>query len=538
MLHLALHRTVLDARALLCTAVFCTAVLACPAAAQHVYATIPSPGNAFFGEGAVILGDLDGDGCDEYVVTDRIEHHLFSGRTGVELPAANGTPGFGTPGNDNRATAAAGDFNNDGVPDVIVGKEGSFGPPSEGEATVYSGVDWSVLARWTGGVVGEGFARAVAGLGDVDGDGYDDVAVLSPERNSATAPGYVDVFSGRTQTRLRRFLGGYAVGSPGDVDGDGLADVATTGTASAQPGTVTVYSVVSGVVLQTWSGGRTFGGGTGLGDLDGDGCDEVAISEYRFGVGGAVHVFSGATGLEIRTFLGTQTRQDFGSGLVRLGDITGDGRAEILVGSRPQAELRTIFAIDVWNGPANGPHLFTVRGPSAFTYGWLGAGGDVNGDGTPDGIVGAPQPGLPAPSGYVEVISGTALSLTTDTPFVSLSTGGTQALSVDHGAGHAGNTYLLLGSASGISPGLTLTGVYVPLNYDGYLVYSAQFPNLAPLGNTLGTLDANGRAQATWTLPPGLPAGLAGLSLEHASIVISGTSLVDSSNAMPMTLVN
>jgi len=83
------------------------------------------------------------------------------------------------------AVASAGDVNNDGYDDVIVGSPGyANGQTNEGRALVYLGGPtgpaatpvWDKESNQIGGLYGQ----SVAGAGDVNGDGYDDVIVGAP----------------------------------------------------------------------------------------------------------------------------------------------------------------------------------------------------------------------------------------------------------------------------------------------------------------------------------------------------------------------
>ena len=115
-----------------------------------------------------------------------------------------------------------------------------------------------------------------------------------------------------------------------------------------------------------------------------------------------------------------------------------------------------------------------------------------------------------------------------------------QFLDVVAGPAHAGQLYWLLGSLSGTSPGLPIDGQLLPLNFDGYLLYTIQFPNLPPLVNSQGTLDANGRAELEIDVLEGLAPAFGGLTFEHAAAVLdplAGGVVTFVSNPAPLTLV-
>ena len=124
---------------------------------------------------------------------------------------------------------------------------------------------------------------------------------------------------------------------------------------------------------------------------------------------------------------------------------------------------------------------------------------------------------------------------------LSLAAGGVQTLLLDAGASHAGLFYLLAGSASGTTPGLVVDGLVLPLQPDGYFLYTVGHPNKLPLGNTFAPLSAGGTGTATFTLPAGLDPGLAGLELHHAygvfDTVGGSAKVVFTSNAVPVLLV-
>jgi hypothetical protein len=130
--------------------------------------------------------------------------------------------------------------------------------------------------------------------------------------------------------------------------------------------------------------------------------------------------------------------------------------------------------------------------------------------------------------------------LSVDAGEISIVRGGVQALELDAGSLFAGLDYRVLGSLGGSSPGVTLPGGSVlPLNPDGYFFYTLTALDKPPLGNPTGRLDANGHAHATFTLPPRMPLGLVGRTLNHAFVALvpgeRGVRFV--SNAQPLVFV-
>jgi len=102
---------------------------------------------------------------------------------------------------------------------------------------------------------------------------------------------------------------------------------------------------------------------------------------------------------------------------------------------------------------------------------------------------------------------------------ISTTLGGSSNIFVDVGPAGAGDTYLVIASLSGTSPGFDWApGFPVPLNVDPVTELLASDPNGGLLSNGLGVFDAQGRATATFFWPPGLLTFLAGFQL-HWSFV-------------------
>ena len=108
---------------------------------------------------------------------------------------------------------------------------------------------------------------------------------------------------------------------------------------------------------------------------------------------------------------------------------------------------------------------------------------------------------------------------------LSATTGGTHTMYLDAGAANAGSLYLVAGTTSGTRPGFMLGGHNVPLNLDWWLNLSCTAANTTVYGNTMGLLDAQGRATATFNFPVGYPY-FAGTGFHHAFGVINGSGIV------------
>lgn len=127
--------------------------------------------------------------------------------------------------------------------------------------------------------------------------------------------------------------------------------------------------------------------------------------------------------------------------------------------------------------------------------------------------------------------------LSADGDTISVGPGGSQVWTLQAGAAQAGDLYLVLGSLAGSSPGFSFGGVQIPLNQDGYTLWSANNPNVPPLVGSFGVLDGTGAAQGSLVIPPG-SAGMAGLLAHHAYLAIDPVTLQVplASNAMPLNL--
>ena len=129
----------------------------------------------------------------------------------------------------------------------------------------------------------------------------------------------------------------------------------------------------------------------------------------------------------------------------------------------------------------------------------------------------------------------TRRSLWADVTSMTAAVGGRVNFDLLEGTPAAGDTYLLLCSAAGTTPGTTLFGVNIPLNLDPFFQASATYPNAAPIfTQTFGTLGALGEAAAAFTLPAGLPGGY---QLDFAFIQFQPLLLKSASNPVPIQVL-
>jgi hypothetical protein len=325
--------------------------------------------------------------------------------TALGQPALAHTPIYSVPGR-TFSVGNAGDVDADGTPDLVVGvPDGGSG---RGEAKVWSGRTKSLLWQFLGDAAGDEAGFSVTGAGDIDVDGHDDIAVAI---NASDLPGLnagiVRIFSGADGHVLRQYQPthvpfarfGYSVAKLRDCNRDGYPDLAVGAPFDASPtghgGSVTVLSGLDGTLL--WSAFAAndedvFGFSlAAAGDVNGDDRTDLLVGANQstnLDPGYAV-VLSGLDGSVLRTFLGDAPGDRFGSSVAGGGDINGDGTPDFLVGAPDSGGGSTHFGlIRAWSG-SDGSVIRTTR-----FFGRLGTAvavlGDVDGDDAADYVAGAP----------------------------------------------------------------------------------------------------------------------------------------------------
>ncbi|MEE9392746.1 MAG: VCBS repeat-containing protein [Planctomycetota bacterium] len=372
-------------------------------------------GRAVFG-----VGDLDQDGCDDYVVgmpTAVLNQGIvraYSGKTNASLWSTGGGDFNASFGYD---VGAVGDLNNDGIPDVVVGDPlNDVGPGSNsGRVAILSGADGSFIVNILGTQAGARFGWSVAGAGDVDNDGTDDFVVGAPLFNGlgGTNSGQMRVFSGATLSSLYAISGinsfdqsGYDVAGNFDYDGNGYMDVATglpfADPNGSQSGEVRVYGIVptAGLPLidqlafiQGVSAGDHCGWSiAGFKDITGDGLGDIAVGSPDeqnglFGLAGHVRVFAGPSFLPVMNIVGgAGDRLGFSVG--NAGDVDGDGVDDIVAGAINDGSFNE-GSVRVFSGELGIQIASRFGDPAGGDYGTSVAGaGDLDGDGIHEIIAG------------------------------------------------------------------------------------------------------------------------------------------------------
>ena len=329
---------------------------------------------------ALAVLDLDGDGLAELVVggpggesgagivwiVSEPEAGSLS-QAGARLVGASGVDEAGT------TLGSAGDLDGDGAPELLIGAPGA--DASAGAVYVIGGalsgeVDLGEAATvWTGERSRDEVGPA-AGLGDLDGDGVPDLAIGAPGESSAgenagavallTEPGGGSLADGTLWLgEAEGDAAGVAVAGVGDTDGDGYADVLVGG------------------------------------PNNDDASDYAGACWLLLGPASLGGSLSGADA----TRTGASAAENAGGSLAAPGDIDGDGFADLVVGS-PWGDGGASNSGVAWilYGPVSGTASLStsdaeLQGEDSYDRAStsLAAAGDLNGDGAPDLLIGAPN---------------------------------------------------------------------------------------------------------------------------------------------------
>lgn len=330
------------------------------------------------------------------------------------------------------SVASAGDFNGDGYDDLIVGANANTeGGTGAGKVYVYFGGPSSdSIADWTKvGIPSELLGTEVAGAGDINRDGYDDILIGAPsnDQNGTSAGHALLFFGGNPPDTVADWsaygehaidLFGSALAGGRDLTGDDTADFivgAYRFDTAGQSNTGKIYIYAGGTAPSTtpwlttagFSPSERYGHGLAItDDFTGDGFADYCVGAYSYdsgapgtNAGRVLLMQAGPFNLSVPVgeWDGTSAGEFFGWTLADAGDVNGDGASDILVGAHGYAVGLTLNAGRAclyFGGPAldsAADFILTSTGVHSENLGYSVAGGtDLTGDGKSEFAIGAP----------------------------------------------------------------------------------------------------------------------------------------------------
>lgn len=340
--------------------------------------------------------------------------------------------------------ATAGDISADGFSDVLIGaSQDALGESKEGTVAVCRGsANGNLFSNFTYLQINQPnaqFGYSLAPAGDVDADGYSDVIIGArwyTNGQGQDGEGAAFIYRGGSnglqgsptilEGNQYNAAMGNKVSSAGDVNGDGYSDVLISAylfdlnvANQKDHGIVNLYLGSSTGITSQQQPSRTFYGkdndhmGSSIacaGDVNGDGYSDIILgAEYydngQFNEGGVFVYYGsqgsvGIVGEPVATMESNQADGWFGTAVSSAGDVNGDGFSDLVVGAPyffDQINARFVGEALIYLGAFQGiqpnPEIFDANKSNNNDYVGISVsgGGDVNGDGYSDVIVGAPN---------------------------------------------------------------------------------------------------------------------------------------------------
>jgi hypothetical protein len=349
-----------------------------------------APNNAF-GAALASLGNVGGGAGPDFVVGEpgftsagqagRGAATVFDGQTGSALWTLPGITAADAAG---AWVASAGDVDGGGMDDVLVGAPSAVrqGFIVRGQVLVFSGETGLLMGTIAGRGVccGDRLGRALSRLGRLPNATTDAFLVGNEVGQLVSAYALVNgtLTAAWTATSASAQFG-WSVAGLDDLDGDGVNDFAVGIPASfvVELRSGADGSLLGGSVTSTLDGtlvaGRFGESLANVGDVDGRGKADLLVGapQARGGIGQAI-LFSGETQSALAIFSGEQPGDAFGSAVAGGADLTGDGKADWIIGApgaRAGAGIAVAYAFD-----CNLPFGVSCHGIGCTT----GSGGPAN----------------------------------------------------------------------------------------------------------------------------------------------------------------
>jgi len=360
----------------------------------------------FFGSSISAAGDVNGDGFSDVIVGSygyssiAGRAYIYFGGNSMDNTADVVLTGEASGNAFGLSVSTAGDVNSDGYSDVIVGASGynSY----RGRAYIYFGgntMNNVADVVMTGDNINDEFGREVSNAGDLNGDGFADVAV------NAIDIGKVYIYYGgasmnNTADVLITGISGVSIASAGDVNGDGFSDL-IAGVSFFGNGNAYIYyggenmDNSSDITLSGEASGNAFGVSvSSAGDVNADGYSDVIVGASGFGSNtGKAYIYSGGESMDNipdLTFNGEAVNNYFGASVSSAGDINRDGFSDVIVGAYGYNSSAGKSYIYFGNPILNNSTDVTMKGEALSKFGnAVSSAGDLNGDGYSDLIIGA-----------------------------------------------------------------------------------------------------------------------------------------------------
>jgi len=385
----------------------------------------------YFGYSVAAAGDVNGDNISDVIVGAPYYEVTFFGRAYIFFGGTdmNSTPdvtfiGSQVNGFLGWSVSSAGDVNNDGYSDVIVGEYGYAN--NVGRAYIYYGgasMNNTPDVTLSGPFQNYNFGISVSSAGDVNNDNFDDVIVGADGHNSNMGRAYlylggtsmnnaVDVtFTGEASSNYF----GRRVSSAGDVNNDGYSDVivgaygysSNTGRAYIYYGGASMNSIAD-VTLNGETQNSYFGFSVSpAGDVNNDNYSDVICGGYGHSSNkGKAYLYLGSANMNNvadLSFTGENSNDYFAISVSSAADVNLDGYDDVIIGAEGYNSYTGKSYLYYGGSGMNNQSDQTFNGELSNTYFGksVSSASDVNNDGVPDLIMGANNYSSAKGRGYI-----------------------------------------------------------------------------------------------------------------------------------------